>query len=133
MGYVRISQFQERTNSELAKAINELAKTDNLKNGLVFRLAQRPGWFAQCCCRSFCGIFAEGSQSRFHKKGRLEEAKRLFDGSWPTIGQPKKMILLSVCRRQLRTSRWLSSLTELLPAPVKSWPVPCRIISALPS
>lgn len=43
MGYVRISQFQERTSSDLAKALESLNKSGNLKNGLVLDLRNDPG------------------------------------------------------------------------------------------
>src|SRR5699024_7754313 len=43
MGYIRVSQFQERTASELAKALDALNKSGNLKNGLVLDLRNDPG------------------------------------------------------------------------------------------
>ncbi len=57
MGYVRISQFQERTNSELAKAINELAKTVNAAVGVS-------------------AVFLPKGVKVVSTKGQVEEAKK---------------------------------------------------------
>ena len=75
MGYVRISQFQERTNSELAKAINELAKTDNLKNGLVLDLRNDPGGLLNAAV-GVSAVFLPKGVKVVSTKGQVEEAKK---------------------------------------------------------
>lgn len=77
MGYVRISQFQERTNSELAKAINDLAKTDNLKNGLILDLRNDPGGLLNAAV-GVSAVFLPKGVLVVSTKGQVEEAKKEY-------------------------------------------------------
>ena len=77
MGYVRISQFQERTSSELAKALNALNKSGNLKNGLVLDLRNDPGGLLNAAIGVSSAFLPKGSLI-VSTKGQVAEAKKEY-------------------------------------------------------
>lgn len=77
MGYIRVSQFQERTNSELAKAINALAKTDNLRNGIILDLRNDPGGLLNAAV-GVSAVFLPKDTLVVSTKGQVEEAQKEY-------------------------------------------------------
>ncbi len=78
-GYIRISQFQSRTTEDLCKALNELAKTKNLK-GLVLDLRGDPGGLLQAAIGVVAAFVPENSdvvstQSRNEAETRTFRAR----------------------------------------------------------
>ena len=77
MGYIRVSQFQERTASELAKALDALNKSGNLKNGLVLDLRNDPGGLLNL--QSVCLLLSfRRERSSCPPKGQTADAKKEF-------------------------------------------------------
>ena len=80
-GYLRITQFQEETNAELAKHINKLAKQDKAGlKGLVLDLRNNPGGLLT----SAVGVSAAFLPPKVlvtSTDGRTEDAKRKFIAS----------------------------------------------------
>lgn len=58
IGYIRISQFQERTGEEFKKALNTLEKDDPSLRGLVLDLRNNPGGLLDQAVR-VCDVFIE--------------------------------------------------------------------------
>lgn len=77
MGYVRISQFQERTSSDLAKALESLNKSGNLKNGLVLDLRNDPGGLLNAAIGVSAAFLPKGSLV-VSTKGQIEDAKKEY-------------------------------------------------------
>ncbi len=77
LGYIRISQFQERTSSELAKHLNALNKTGNLKNGLVLDLRNDPGGLLNAAVGVSAAFLPKGS-SVVSTRGQIAEAKKEY-------------------------------------------------------
>ncbi len=77
MGYIRISQFQERTSSELAKALNALEKSDNLKKGLILDLRNDPGGLLNAAIGVSAAFLPKGSLV-VSTKGQVAEAKKEY-------------------------------------------------------
>ncbi|MCD8338791.1 MAG: S41 family peptidase [Burkholderiales bacterium] len=77
MGYIRISQFQERTTSDLAKALLDLEKSGNLKNGLVLDLRNDPGGLLNAAVGVSAAFLPRGS-SVVSTRGQVEEAKKEY-------------------------------------------------------
>ncbi|WP_289172322.1 S41 family peptidase, partial [uncultured Parasutterella sp.] len=77
MGYVRISQFQERTSSDLANALESLNKSGNLKNGLVLDLRNDPGGLLNAAIGVSAAFLPKGSLV-VSTKGQIEDAKKEY-------------------------------------------------------
>ncbi len=77
MGYVRISQFQERTTSELAKHLAALEKSGNLANGLVLDLRNDPGGLLNAAVGVSAAFLPKGA-SVVSTRGQTEDAKREY-------------------------------------------------------
>jgi carboxyl-terminal processing protease len=58
-GWIRVSQFQERTVDDLTRKLEELYKQDPENEGLGAGPAQRPRRFVGCCCGDFGRVFAQ--------------------------------------------------------------------------
>ncbi len=77
MGYVRISQFQERTTSELAKQLAALEKSGNLTNGLILDLRNDPGGLLNAAVGVSAAFLPKGA-SVVSTRGQTEDAKREY-------------------------------------------------------
>lgn len=77
MGYVRITQFQERTSSDLAKHLNALNKSGNLKNGIVLDLRNDPGGLLNAAVGVSAAFLQPGSQV-VSTRGQMADAKKEF-------------------------------------------------------
>ncbi len=77
MGYIRISQFQERTTADLVKALMDLEKTGNLKNGLVLDLRNDPGGLLNAAVGVAAAFLPRGS-AVVSTRGQVEEAKKEY-------------------------------------------------------
>ena len=77
MGYIRVSQFQERTASELAKALDALNKSGNLKNGLVLDLRNDPGGLLNAAIGVSAAFLPKGTLV-VSTKGQTADAKKEF-------------------------------------------------------
>jgi carboxyl-terminal processing protease len=77
MGYVRISQFQERTASELAKHLDDLNKSGNLKNGLVLDLRNDPGGLLNAAVGVVAAFMPQGTEV-VSTRGQMADAKKVF-------------------------------------------------------
>lgn len=77
LGYVRISQFQERTGSDLAAALNELNKTGNLNNGLVLDLRNDPGGLLNAAIAVSAAFLPEGTLV-VSTKGQMADAQKEY-------------------------------------------------------
>ncbi len=76
LGYIRISQFQERTTEDLVKAINEFEKSDSLK-GLVLDLRNDPGGLLQAAI-GVSAAFLPSNTDVVSTKGRTAESAYVF-------------------------------------------------------
>lgn len=76
LGYVRISQFQERTAQDLAAALNSLEASGNLK-GLVLDLRNDPGGLLQSAIGVVAAFVPPGS-TVVSTKGRAEQSDHVF-------------------------------------------------------
>ncbi len=75
-GYIRISQFQERTAEDLAKRIGELEKSGNLK-GLVLDLRNDPGGLLQAAI-GVSAAFLPANVDIVSTKGRAPNSDYVF-------------------------------------------------------
>jgi|ACQI01.1.fsa_nt_gi carboxyl-terminal processing protease len=94
MGYVRISQFQLRTGSDLIKAINELEKeNESPLNGLVLDLRNNPGGVLRAAVQVSDAFLKEGLI--VYTKGRIEDSKMTFEAKNgdALLGQPIVVII----------------------------------------
>ena len=76
IGYIRITQFQERTAEDLAKQLNELEKSDNLK-GLVLDLRNDPGGLLQAAI-GVSAAFLPKNTDIVSTKGRAPQSDYVF-------------------------------------------------------
>lgn len=77
IGYIRVSQFQERTASELAKALEALNKSGNLKNGLVLDLRNDPGGLLNAAIGVSAAFLPKGTLV-VSTKGQTADAQKEF-------------------------------------------------------
>ena len=73
LGYIRISQFQQRTTEDLAKALNELATKNHLK-GLVLDLRNDPGGLLPAAV-GVVAAFVPKDTTVVSTKGRVENSQ----------------------------------------------------------
>jgi carboxyl-terminal processing protease len=78
-GFVRISQFQDRTTEDLVKQVNELYKSGNLK-GLVLDLRNDPGGVLNGAV-GVSAVFLQPDVTVVTTEGRTEDAHRRFSAS----------------------------------------------------
>ncbi|MGN1149261.1 MAG: S41 family peptidase [Sutterella sp.] len=76
LGYIRISQFQERTAEDLANYLNKLQKTDHLK-GLVLDLRNDPGGLLQAAIGVSAAFLPAGAEV-VSTKGRTPQSDYVF-------------------------------------------------------
>ena len=76
LGYIRISQFQERTAEDLAAQLNELARTKHLK-GLVLDLRNDPGGLLQAAI-GVSAAFLPPNSDIVSTKGRAPQSDYVF-------------------------------------------------------
>ena len=79
-GYIRISQFQSRTGSQLLEAIEDLhAEADGRLNGLVLDLRNNPGGVLQAAVAVSDAFLHDGRI--VYTEGRRERARMEFDAT----------------------------------------------------
>ena len=86
-GYIRISQFQERTGSEFKEALNELhVKSDGRLKGLVIDLRYNPGGLINSCVEVVnCFIGDDINNTAIVSiKGRSPEANHVYNATLGT-------------------------------------------------
>ena len=76
LGYIRISQFQERTAEDLANYLNKLQKNDHLK-GLVLDLRNDPGGLLQAAIGVSAAFLPSGAEV-VSTKGRTPQSDYVF-------------------------------------------------------
>lgn len=76
IGYIRISQFQERTGADLVAKVNELAKDQSLK-GLVLDLRNDPGGVLQAAI-AVAGAFLPDESDIVSTKGRTKDSNYTY-------------------------------------------------------
>ncbi len=76
IGYVRISQFQERTSDDLAKALSKFKSDDHLK-GVILDLRNNPGGLLDAAV-GVCSQFLEPGTLVVSTKGRTEDSNKEF-------------------------------------------------------
>lgn len=76
VGYIRISQFQERTAEDLAQSLNKLEKSGHLK-GLVLDLRNDPGGLLQAAI-GVCAAFLPANADIVSTKGRTPQSDYAF-------------------------------------------------------
>ena len=76
IGYIRISQFQERTAEDLAENLNKLEKSGHLK-GLVLDLRNDPGGLLQAAI-GVCAAFLPANADIVSTKGRTPQSDYVF-------------------------------------------------------
>lgn len=77
LGYIRISQFQERTGSDLAAALNDLHKSGNLNNGLILDLRNDPGGLLNAAIAVSAAFLPEGVLV-VSTKGQMADAQKEY-------------------------------------------------------
>lgn len=112
LGYIRISQFQERTASDVAKALEELNAKKHLK-GLVLDLRNNPGGLLNAAI-GVCAAFLPKDELVVSTRGRNAEDERKFTAS----------------RADYATSKGYKDTIATLPAIVKTVPIVVLINSA---
>ena len=86
-GYIRISQFQERTGSEFKEALKELlAKSGGPLKGLILDLRYNPGGLINSCVEVVnCFVGDDiNNTSIVRTKGRVPEANRVYNATLGT-------------------------------------------------
>ena len=76
IGYIRISQFQEKTEADLVQALSSLARSGHLK-GLVLDLRNNPGGLLDAAV-GVCSQFLPQGTVVVSTKGRTAEANKTF-------------------------------------------------------
>lgn len=112
LGYIRISQFQERTASDVAKAIDELNAKKHLK-GLVLDLRNNPGGLLNAAI-GVSAAFLPKDELVVSTRGRNAEDERKFTASL----------------KDYATSKGYKDNIATLPAAAKSVPIVVLINSA---
>lgn len=96
-GFIRISQFQERTGSEFRQALKDLhaAQPDGQLQGLIIDLRYNPGGLLQAAVDvANCFIGDDASQTVIvSMKGRTQEASRVFHA---TLGEKEPRYPIAV-------------------------------------
>ena len=77
IGYIRITQFQERTEADLVKALAALEKSGHLKKGLVLDLRNNPGGLLDAAV-GVCAQFLPRGTLVVSTKGRTADSNREF-------------------------------------------------------
>ncbi|MBQ8829292.1 MAG: S41 family peptidase [Burkholderiaceae bacterium] len=77
MGYIRISQFQERTSSDLAKHLENLYKTGNLQSGIILDLRNDPGGLLNAAV-GVSSAFLQQGVTVVSTKGQVTEAQKTY-------------------------------------------------------
>ena len=80
-GYVRIAQFQSRTGSEVAEAVNELVEEEGALRGLVIDLRNNPGGILQSAVE-VSDIFVDNGLI-VYTTGRISNAELRFNATTP--------------------------------------------------
>ncbi len=80
-GYVRIAQFQSRTGSEVAEAINELVEEEGALKGLVIDLRNNPGGILQSAVE-VSDIFVDNGLI-VYTTGRISNSELRFNATTP--------------------------------------------------
>ena len=83
-GYIRITQFQERTQADLVKALNSLEQSGHLK-GLVLDLRNNPGGLLDAAV-GVCSEFLPPNTLVVSTKGRNQEEERKYMTGEPLRG-----------------------------------------------
>ena len=80
-GYVRIAQFQSRTGSEVAQAVNELVEEEGALKGLVIDLRNNPGGILQSAVE-VSDIFVDNGLI-VYTTGRISNSELRFNATTP--------------------------------------------------
>ena len=80
-GYVRIAQFQSRTGSEVAEAVNELVEEEGALKGLVIDLRNNPGGILQSAVE-VSDIFVDNGLI-VYTTGRISNSELRFNATTP--------------------------------------------------
>ncbi len=78
-GYVRISNFQEKTPSELVKALNKLEKTNKPMKGLIIDLRNNPGGLLDAAVKVADEFIDEGLI--VYTEGRIKQQNMRFEAT----------------------------------------------------
>lgn len=105
LGYIRISQFQERTAADVAAALNELHRQKHLK-GLVLDLRNNPGGLLNAAIGVSAAFLPKG-ELVVSTRGRNSEDERRFTASY----------------KDYSTSRHSQDTIATLPAVTKTVPI----------
>ena len=76
-GWIRVSQFQERTVDDLARKLEELYKQDPKMKGLVLDLRNDPGGLLDAAV-AISAVFLPNNVTVVSTNGQLEESKFIF-------------------------------------------------------
>lgn len=132
LAYIRISQFQERTATDVADALAKLNKEKPLK-GVVLDLRNNSGGLLNAAIGVSAAFIKPGSLV-VSTRGRNPEDERKFNAVERTTPPASRARTTShICPKSPRRYPSLSSSIQLRHPPRKSSPAHCRIINAPPS
>jgi carboxyl-terminal processing protease len=135
-GWIRVSQFQERTVDDMVRKLEELYKQDPKMKGLVLDLRNDPGGLLDAAV-AISAVFLPDNVTVVSTNGQLEESKYTFKAAPEfTCVAVDKTASLALTAKPVAISKkspWSFWLTKARHLPAKSSQVLCKTTNAPPS
>ena len=132
-GWIRLSQFQERTVDDFVRKVDEIYKAEPNLKGMVLDLRNDPGGLLDAAV-AISAAFLPENVTVVSTNGQLAGEQVRLQGRARVLPAPRRApTRCAACRPRSRRCRWWCWSTKARLRPARSWPAPCRTTSAPPS
>jgi carboxyl-terminal processing protease len=131
-GWIRITQFQDRTVDDFARKLEDLYKQDPQMKGLVLDLRNDPGGLLESAV-AVAAAFLPANAVVVSTNGQIPESKATFRATPDDYLRRGGSDPLKKLPAALKTVPWWCWSTKARPRPARSSPARCRTTSAPPS